>query len=313
MIINCPVTGTVAVWQNAGSQGPVFATINSGVRELVLVLNRGGGEVVIGTDGLVRGGYWTMGIRGIRNFGSVRGVRLVNDGQLGILTAKSGQKTLSIPAKDGDLTTAAQGQLGAGEIARMDINDATENDLTTAEQQALAAYLANNTDGSASLTVESIFDVSVDAYSFQGGSEQKGTPLTSLSQEVPVQIGNTTGNAVRIVRLHEEKSTEGTQMTATAMTDMVTDEVVSFNSSLFSKYVMISNGEEIPAESHDLPDSNLTWTLGNGVLTIRGTGDMPDFDSEEPAPWQDEEGIHTVLIETGVTGIGTRAFEENPG
>ena len=56
----------------------------------------------------------------------------------------------------------------------------------------------------------------------------------------------------------------------------------------------------------------LSWTLEkNGILTISGTGDMPDFESEDPAPWKDYmDRIIKVVINYGVTGIGDRAFYE---
>lgn len=56
--------------------------------------------------------------------------------------------------------------------------------------------------------------------------------------------------------------------------------------------------------------ANVTWDLTDGVLTISGTGDMTDFTYESPAPWYDiRESINTVVINSGVTSIGDRAFE----
>ncbi len=54
---------------------------------------------------------------------------------------------------------------------------------------------------------------------------------------------------------------------------------------------------------------NLTWTLTeDGVLTIRGTGAMTDFD--EIGPWYDNSDIiEKVIIESGVTTIGSFAFD----
>lgn len=59
----------------------------------------------------------------------------------------------------------------------------------------------------------------------------------------------------------------------------------------------------------------LTWTLdGDGVLTIRGTGAMKDFDdgfaSYGKSPFYGNKTIKTVVIEEGVTGIGRAAFIE---
>ncbi len=62
---------------------------------------------------------------------------------------------------------------------------------------------------------------------------------------------------------------------------------------------------------------NLTWTLSDGVLTISGTGEMEDysFDSN-PAPWyltEESQSFTTVIIEGGVTTIGSNAFSDCGG
>ena len=55
---------------------------------------------------------------------------------------------------------------------------------------------------------------------------------------------------------------------------------------------------------------DLTWTLDDeGTLTISGTGAMTDYDDEEHAPWYNiKESIYNVVIEDGVTSIGSYAF-----
>ena len=53
---------------------------------------------------------------------------------------------------------------------------------------------------------------------------------------------------------------------------------------------------------------NLTWTLRDGVLTISGTGEMTD-QSSESAPWYVYRSrFERVVIEDGVTSIGSYAF-----
>ncbi len=53
---------------------------------------------------------------------------------------------------------------------------------------------------------------------------------------------------------------------------------------------------------------NLTWMLSNGVLTISGEGEMYDFDSSD-LPWSDIQGdILEIVVENGVTTIGSCAF-----
>lgn len=59
-----------------------------------------------------------------------------------------------------------------------------------------------------------------------------------------------------------------------------------------------------------IADGNLSWGLSeDGVLTISGTGDMPDW-GHNAAPWYGSNAlIRAVVIEDGVTGIGACAFE----
>lgn len=52
---------------------------------------------------------------------------------------------------------------------------------------------------------------------------------------------------------------------------------------------------------------NLTWTLNDGVLTISGTGAMTDYGSSN-SPFLDRTDIQSVVIKSGVTSIGNRAF-----
>jgi len=56
---------------------------------------------------------------------------------------------------------------------------------------------------------------------------------------------------------------------------------------------------------------DLTWTLDNGgALLISGTGTMTDF-APKGAPWySSRNNIKTVVIEDGVTAIGTWAFNK---
>ena len=70
-----------------------------------------------------------------------------------------------------------------------------------------------------------------------------------------------------------------------------------------------------PTEPTEPPESNsgtcgenLMWTLDeNGVLTISGTGDMYNYNSNNKAPWFGRT-INAAVIEDGVTSIGSEAF-----
>ena len=73
-----------------------------------------------------------------------------------------------------------------------------------------------------------------------------------------------------------------------------------------------TESEAIGADSGTTGDC--TWTLDDeGTLTISGNGDMDDYDSENPAPWDPDAywgstKIKKVIIENGVTSIGWEAF-----
>ena len=54
----------------------------------------------------------------------------------------------------------------------------------------------------------------------------------------------------------------------------------------------------------------LSWTLlESGLLCIQGSGSMPDYSAEAPAPWQPYSGsISNIAIYSGVTKVGAYAF-----
>ena len=62
--------------------------------------------------------------------------------------------------------------------------------------------------------------------------------------------------------------------------------------------------------AHEGTEGPLGWTLTNaGVLTITGTGDMPDYTPDAGPSWNAYmDDINTIIIENGVTGIGDYAF-----
>ena len=66
-------------------------------------------------------------------------------------------------------------------------------------------------------------------------------------------------------------------------------------------------------ENIPIPDSNLTWSLKNKILTISGTGAMPDY-ARYGAPWNwSRRLIETVIIKEGVATIGGSAFSNCRG
>ena len=58
----------------------------------------------------------------------------------------------------------------------------------------------------------------------------------------------------------------------------------------------------------------MSWSAGNGTLTISGSGVMPGYSYETPAPWYSLRGsISRVIVENGVTHIGSYAFYQMAG
>lgn len=53
--------------------------------------------------------------------------------------------------------------------------------------------------------------------------------------------------------------------------------------------------------------SDIEWSVENGVLTVSGTGDMPEYSEDSPAPWSDLS-YSEVIIQEDVTGISQNAF-----
>lgn len=54
---------------------------------------------------------------------------------------------------------------------------------------------------------------------------------------------------------------------------------------------------------------NAVWDIANGVLTISGSGDMYDYNSESDIPWAEHRNsIVKIIVEDGITHIGAMAF-----
>lgn len=64
------------------------------------------------------------------------------------------------------------------------------------------------------------------------------------------------------------------------------------------------------ADENSKCGESLTWNLDEiGILTIKGTGDMYDYSSADPAPWSAKNNdISEITVSEGVTSIGNNAF-----
>ena len=59
--------------------------------------------------------------------------------------------------------------------------------------------------------------------------------------------------------------------------------------------------------------ADVKWSLKDGVLTISGSGAMADYAINSPAPWAGFKSIiRSVVVQEGVTGIGSFAFFKHP-
>ena len=90
---------------------------------------------------------------------------------------------------------------------------------------------------------------------------------------------------------------------------------VSFEGEIMGRDITIvctisdSGGSEEPEPVNSgTCGDGVTWALNEGVLTISGTGAMANFDGN--APWASQSSsITSLVIETGVTRIGNKAFD----
>ena len=78
------------------------------------------------------------------------------------------------------------------------------------------------------------------------------------------------------------------------------------------------SGDTTPSQSEQSQPGNVSWSLNGGVLTISGNGEMKDIpggggNGWDPTDWPwlvDKASITSVIIEPGVTTIGSEAFKD---
>ena len=69
-------------------------------------------------------------------------------------------------------------------------------------------------------------------------------------------------------------------------------------------------GMEAQAAESGTFGSGLSWSLTDeGVLTVSGVGEMPDFTALRQIPWNEQqEKVRAVIVEDGITDLGKNAF-----
>ena len=128
----------------------------------------------------------------------------------------------------------------------------------------------------------SVFDVSI--------TDEGNRKIGKLNTGVPVAVGNESGAAVSVVRLHKDGNGE-TQ--ATRLTGSVSGTIVRFTSDRFSTYLLVTG------EGALNPDSLTKLILPAGLKRI-----------EESA--FDGTAAQAVIIPAGCEYIGSKAFRKCP-
>ena len=58
-------------------------------------------------------------------------------------------------------------------------------------------------------------------------------------------------------------------------------------------------------------DITVTINAADKVLTVSGSGELPDYSTASTCPWYRNANAETVIIEHGITKIGNRCFYGN--
>ena len=147
-------------------------------------------------------------------------------------------------------------------------------------------------------------------------ADTEGTEETTAPTEAVVETEAPTEAPAEETTVPTEETAAPTEETsapteATEETEEATEETVE-DIALFA-----DDGDVIASGECGKNGDNLTWVLTvDGTLTISGSGEMEGYSSEKQdetyrttAPWGTySEQITTVVMESGVTGIGKHAF-----
>lgn len=91
------------------------------------------------------------------------------------------------------------------------------------------------------------------------------------------------------------------------------NETSSSKTDVDENSVSKTDADENSASKTDVEESeeseDFSWDLTDGVLTISGQGDMPNYDTFHGRPW-DSGKIENIIINDGITSIGDFAFYE---
>ena len=168
-------------------------------------------------------------------------------------------------------------------------------------------------DVRASITAVSLPEglTSIGAYAFADCAN-----LTSV--EIPQSVTKVGDQAFYCINLKEVFVQSETAAWGTRVFYQLTDAFGTPAPSPTTVYGYTGSTIETYATTNNVPflpfafcGDNLIWTLVDGTLTISGTGEMDNFDSNNPPPWQDNCGdVEAIVIKRGVASIGSSAFRD---
>lgn len=236
--VNCPLT-YLDIREN-GEKGANNVTINSNIRNCILNLQNDGNSISLGIGGSIINGMWNRSLGRTRYFGPVRGSKQIYRGdRLSILNWKDGQRIRSIIPGDNEVTDALKPE-EAGNSASIELDECYDVTLSPEEQQALSELPEFNESEDFNL-IKSAFDVSVKRYTTDtNGNQTEAGTISELEETVPIAVQNPTGVNASIIRLHN--NSDGS-ITATKLPTSGFD-VLTFRSDLFSKYLIVTDGDE---------------------------------------------------------------------
>ena len=280
-IVNCPVyqldvTGDSEATSHAEIKAPVtqmFLHMYGGAEKLCTVTAGTGGSVSRGE--LDRSMYEKLYFENVTNAGPI-----LSEGRLQVLSHKSGQRIATILPSEATVTEAAGDQLEEDEIAMISAADA-ETELNEDEQEAFDS-LPETAGG----TVEAAVNVSVAAVNSKTGNHIRD--IAELDEKVEISVENVTGEEAIVVRLHENGNGS---VAAETMTQPSAAKVFTFESDLFSRYLLVKMGEQIDPGTLD-------------TLALPGNLTRVEDSAFEGGAFQ------AVIIPDGCTYIGHEAFKD---
>ena len=210
-------------------------------------------------------------------------------------------------------TPMASGTCNVGQTVSVVFKATTDGSSPYADDSQIKSNLVESYTGIESFTGERLFTgksgIKLGSTSASGSiTMELSTPImASMIQVEASQYGS--DNATLSITVNGS-TTFGEQLT-------VVSGVLTFSNpeTLITNLTITTTNKRayirsITIDSNSASDGNLTWELScDSVLTISGTGAMPDYANSNDVPWFNyQTSIREVYVEEGVTSLGKYAF-----